>query len=164
MPKTLETVNIKRDMPTVEDALADLVARLDEHAKKGTAVVKVIHGYGSTGKGGKIRHAIVPTLRRLQTQGVIRCFIPGTEWDKSHKAARELLRGHPSLENDPDLGKGNKGCTIVALTARKRGSTKEARADVRAPADLDGLIKSDPERVYDLYTGSHLIRRFKPEP
>ena len=54
----LKEVNIKSDMPTVAEAEKRLEAAISSGKKLGSGAVKIIHGYGSGGKGGKIRIAV----------------------------------------------------------------------------------------------------------
>src|SRR5208283_5209754 len=48
----MKTLNIEAGMPTVEEARQILLAELKQAKQRGVAAVKIIHGYGSTGKGG----------------------------------------------------------------------------------------------------------------
>ena len=166
MPAGLVTINIKRDMPTVEEARRRLETQLKELAGQGCPVVKVIHGYGSTGVGGKIRHGLTTTFRRLQREKIIRSSIPGEQWKATNPVARKLIAEFPQLKRDPDLGRNNPGVTIVhvaAKTPRKRAPRDEGTSKVAPLPDVDRLIKADPEAVYDHYSRPDMIRRLKPE-
>jgi hypothetical protein len=163
MSSKVVTINIKHDMPTVEEARRRLVQRLTRLAGEGVAVVKVIHGYGSTGKGGGIRRAVFTTLRRLQAEGLIRGWVPGEQWKKSSEIARELLKTFPYLADEADLEKGNQGCTIVAIARKKKSRAAEQPLNVRPPEDVDTMMESDPGKVYDMYSRPDFIRRMKPE-
>ena len=50
----LRTIDIEAGMPLVEEGLARLEKELARAMQAGVDVVRVIHGYGSTGKGGKL--------------------------------------------------------------------------------------------------------------
>jgi hypothetical protein len=39
----------------------------------------------------------------------------GENWSQSDDAAWQLLKAHPELKSDPDLGRANRGITIVVL-------------------------------------------------
>jgi len=78
-------------------------------------VLKIIHGYGSTGAGGDIRIAAQKRLYELAEAGQIRGCIFGENWAKSDEATWRLLRAHPELKSDPDLGRGNQGITVVVI-------------------------------------------------
>lgn len=47
------TLNIKSDMPTVEEARKRLLTELQRAKAKGAKAMKLIHGYGSSGVGGR---------------------------------------------------------------------------------------------------------------
>src|SRR5579863_2522168 len=113
--RTIKTVNLKSDMPRVREALQQLdqemaVAR-QEHAR----LLHLIHGYGSTGAGGHIRIAVQKRLQQLVQDGQIRGCIFGENWSKSDETAWKLLQSHSELKNDSDLGRDNRGITIVVL-------------------------------------------------
>jgi hypothetical protein len=79
----IKTVNLKSDMPSVSEALQ----RLDREialARQGKVVLlKVVHGYGSSGAGGDIRIAVQKRLRELADGGPIRGCVFGENWSKS---------------------------------------------------------------------------------
>ena len=78
-------------------------------------VLKVIHGYGSSGVGGDLRITLQASLRQMVTAREIRECIYGENWRKSDERTWALLKQMPELKSDSDLGKGNKGITIVLL-------------------------------------------------
>jgi len=102
-------------MPTVSEALQHLERELARARQVGCAVVKLIHGYGSSGAGGDIRIAVQKRLVEMAGRGEIRACIFGENWAKSDQQAWALLHAHPELKQDRDLGRRNLGITIVAL-------------------------------------------------
>ena len=78
-------------------------------------LLKLIHGYGSSGAGGEIRIAVQKHLVEMTGRGEIRACIFGENWAKSDEQAWALIKVRPELKEDPDLGKRNRGITIVAL-------------------------------------------------
>jgi len=102
-------------MPLVADALQRLEQELAAAAQKKIAMLKLIHGYGSTGAGGDIRIAVQKRLRELEQSGRIRGCIFGEDWSKSNEIAWRLLQAQSELKSDPDLGRRNAGITIVLL-------------------------------------------------
>jgi hypothetical protein len=69
---TLEEINIEFGMPTVDVAMPLLNERLRSLKKSGVKAVKIIHGYGSTGKGGRLRKATLLLLDELKKSELIR--------------------------------------------------------------------------------------------
>ena len=78
-------------------------------------ILKLVHGYGSSGAGGDIRVAIQKRLHEMQENGEIRLCIFGEDWSKSNDQTWQLLQSRRDLRNDPDLGRRNQGITIVLL-------------------------------------------------
>lgn len=108
-------VNLEEGMPRVEEARLRLEHALHEAQRDGAVAVKVIHGYGSSGVGGALRTAIQTRLRKAAEEGEIRAFIPGEEWRIAERAAWELVTKYPEFKKDSDLGRGNRGISIIAL-------------------------------------------------
>ncbi len=113
--QALKVVNLERGMPTVPLALSLLNDALRIAQREGNLAMKVIHGYGSSGEGGATRTAMQAELMQRATSGEIRAFIPGEDWRISDERAWALLQSHPELKQDPDLGRGNKGISIVVF-------------------------------------------------
>jgi hypothetical protein len=111
----MKAVNLKEGMPTVREALLRLDHGLAVARGEGHKVVKLIHGYGSTGAGGEIRVAVQKRLREMTDHGLIRGHIFGENWIISDEQTWKTIRFHAELKRDPDLGGGNPGITIVML-------------------------------------------------
>jgi hypothetical protein len=112
---SIPVINLETGMPLVHQALAHLDRELAAAREHRHAILKLIHGYGSTGRGGDIRIAVQKRLRKLQDQGAIRQCIFGEDWSTSNAECWTLLKRHNALKSDPHLGKQNRGITIVVL-------------------------------------------------
>jgi hypothetical protein len=110
----IHTANLEQGRPLVHEALSRLERELAT-ARRQHSVLKLIHGYGSSGVGGDLRIAVQKRLRELQDDGQIRACIFGEDWTTSDARAWELLKFHPELKRDSDLGRANRGITIVWL-------------------------------------------------
>ena len=115
MAAIIKTVILKEGMPSVEQARARLHGEIQSAQHSGVKVLKLVHGYGSTGVGGDLRIALQSTLRQMATKGEIRDCIYGENWRTSDERSWELLKRMPDLKADSDLGKGNRGITLVLL-------------------------------------------------
>ena len=115
MGKTVEVVNIKEDMPLVEEARRRLLDAIKSAKARNVPVLKVIHGYGSSGVGGHLRSALRKSLARRRKEGVIKEIIFGEAWSAFDERTRDCLEQHPSLRTDPDLDRSNEGMTIVLI-------------------------------------------------
>jgi hypothetical protein len=113
--QAMRTVNLKSDMPEVQEALRRLDRELALAREEKAKLLKLVHGYGSTGAGGDIRIAVQKRLQEMIQSGQIRGCIFGEEWLKSNEAAWKLLLSHAELKSDADLGRSNRGITIVIL-------------------------------------------------
>jgi hypothetical protein len=102
-------------MPTVSEALQQLDRELARARQAGCEVVKLVHGYGSSGAGGEIRIAAQRRLTEMAGRGEIRACIFGESWAKSDEQAWALISARPELKQDHDLGRRNQGITIVIL-------------------------------------------------
>jgi len=102
-------------MPEVRVALQRLDRELALARQQEAALLKVIHGYGSSGTGGEIRIAVQKRLHELKEAGQIRGCIFGEDWSKSDATTWQLLRVHPELKSDSDLGRRNQGITVIVL-------------------------------------------------
>ncbi len=102
-------------MPLVREALQRLDRELALAHQEKAKLLKLVHGYGSTGAGGEIRIAVQKRLLELAQNGQIRACIFGENWSKSDDLTWKLLQSHPELKSDSDLGRNNRGITIVLL-------------------------------------------------
>lgn len=110
-----KTINLKQGMPQVRQALAQLEREINLARQQGCLLLKIVHGYGSHGVGGDIRIAVQKELRALSESGGCAGVIYGEDWGISNELAWQLIQKHKSLKQDPDLGRGNRGITIVWL-------------------------------------------------
>ena len=111
----LKIVNLELHRPTVPTALSLLEDALRIAREQKYVALKLIHGYGSSGVGGDIRIAVQKVLAQKLATHEIRGFVAGEDWRISNESAWELLKKCPELKQDSDLGRGNRGITIVAL-------------------------------------------------
>lgn len=115
MAEKVRVLMIKAGMPTVEEARAILNAELDKAKRAGAIVLKVVHGYGASGVGGRLRDAIRSSLRRRRKEGKIRAFVTGEQWSTALEETRLFLDECPQLMRDDDLNGYNEGITWVLI-------------------------------------------------
>lgn len=112
---SIRVVNLKEGMPLVREAMSHMQRELRRAQLDGVKIVKFVHGYGSSGVGGEIRIAVQNGLMRRVQQGELKSVIFGEDWRISNEQTWELLKKMPELKSDSDLGRENKGITIVVL-------------------------------------------------
>lgn len=111
----MTVVNLEAGMPTVATAQSLLSQSLRTAKAGGAHLVKLIHGYGSTGKGGAIRSAVRRELADRKRRGQIAAYIPGEDFSPFDEDTRRALSRHPELAKDRDYSRQNHGITIVVL-------------------------------------------------
>ena len=83
--------------------------------KKAVRLIKFIHGYGSSGKGGKIRIAARRELETLQKRGYVKAIIYGEKLSIFDEDTRRALAHCGELRGDPDFERHNNGVTLIML-------------------------------------------------
>ena len=102
-------------MPTVDDAIKRITYNIKTASAMGVSAIKIIHGYGSTGKGGAIRTETRKYLDRQKSRGFIKYYIKGEDFSIFDDATRKSFAICGSLRRDSDIERHNNGITIVIL-------------------------------------------------
>lgn len=108
-------VNLEEGMPFVDQAIRRLTYELHNSKAMGYTVLKIIHGYGSSGTGGRIRIGVRRYLDNLMKQNRVKLYLPGEEFSIFSEKARTILNACPSLRKDRDLERHNNGVTFILL-------------------------------------------------
>ena len=95
--KKIKTINLKKGMPFVDEALDTLSLELDLARSQGVKVLRVIHGYGSSGTGGKIKQAVIQELASLSRAGRVHAYVVGDRYSEDTNQGRDLLSQFPGL-------------------------------------------------------------------
>ena len=114
-PELLKVVNLEVGMPTVKEARLRMEHELQLARQSGYHAVKLIHGYGSSGKGGALRAELQKELSLAAERGAVHAFIAGEDWRISNEATWALLKRFPEWKQDSDLGRDNRGISIVVF-------------------------------------------------
>lgn len=115
----IRLINLEDEKPTVQQAMDRLKLELRLAKKQNICVLKIIHGFGSTGNGGKIRVAVRRALPDYQAHRQIAFFIPGEKLTIFEEDTRRLLQLCPDFRRDHDIDRHNNGITVVVLRNRK---------------------------------------------
>lgn len=107
------TLNLEKGMPTVDQALRRLRAEIASAAIRGSRILILIHGYGSSGEGGAIKGEVRRLLEGMQKKRQINEFLPGEECDLRRGRGRQMVRRFPFLKTY--LRKTNPGISIVIV-------------------------------------------------
>lgn len=109
----MKTINIKENFPTGDQAVTLLTSAIQ--SSQGQKIIKIIHGYGSSGVGGEIKHRVHASLRAKKKSGMIKDFVPGEAIFKLETYAEVVSKWQHLLKTDPDFKHGNDGITFVIL-------------------------------------------------
>lgn len=109
----MRTFNVEADLPSLDEARRRVMEAIREARRSGVRVLKIIHGYGSSGKGGKLNIGLRKSFGLRKKEKVIKDFIPGEDFSIFEDRVLELLEAIPGLRADPDLNATNEGITIV---------------------------------------------------
>ncbi len=105
---TVDVAHPPRHPDVVEAELDDAAARVRRSASH--RVLKIVHGYGSSGRGGRTREVVRNWAFRRRAG--FRSVIDGENYALDDGDTREI-RLAVGAYADPDLGGGNRGITIV---------------------------------------------------
>ena len=112
---SLREINLEIGNPDVLHALERVMFEIRHSRKMGVKVLKIIHGYGSSGRGGKIRKRVRVCLEQLQHSKEIKAYISGEEFSIFNEAARDAIRVCDQLRKDDDLERSNNGVIYIVL-------------------------------------------------
>jgi hypothetical protein len=115
MRSKVKRIDIKEGMPPVDVAMFYLQTEMNLSKKEGFKVLKVVHGYGSHGKGGSIKLAVRQFLKEAKRKGVITDYVPGEGWSSNKVLKMGLLEDAPELLLNLDGESYNLGVTIIIL-------------------------------------------------
>lgn len=107
----MKEFDIHHGMPSIEMALSNLEVFI--RISKSEKVIKIIHGYGSSGKGGKIKTAFREECEKLKSKRIIKDYLPG-EASYLPMGFDEIIRRYKTLiQNDRDFKISNEGITYL---------------------------------------------------
>jgi hypothetical protein len=110
---TVRTVNLEASYPTVEEARELLASELRKARRERVRVLKLIHGYGSSGKGGALCVGLRKSLQLRKKEKAIIDFFPGEAFSIFNPLVLNLLEQVPELRGDPDLNATNEGISVL---------------------------------------------------
>ncbi len=112
----LKFINLKESNYSVEYAMAIVEIEIEGAKKEGYVCMKILHGYGSHGRGGTIAVELRKQLNLWKRRGFIIDFFGGDKWNLFDKDTQKILLLDKSIYNDEDMNKANPGITIIQLT------------------------------------------------
>lgn len=108
--------NIKQDGPYVDEALERITDLLRKSLEIGVKAIILIHGYGSSGEGGRIKWAIHNALENNRYSDRVDEYHYGEDVAYGTVAYHALLKRRPGLKHYLKRFKeGNAGMTVLLL-------------------------------------------------
>ncbi len=111
----MHIVNLESGRPDLDTARRRLLAEIEAARAQGVRLLKVIHGWGSSGIGGTLAVGLRKSLRLRVKEGKALTVIPGERFSADANETRELVQRHPQLRRDRDFNRSNPGVTLVEL-------------------------------------------------
>ena len=111
----IRTYNVEAGRPSLEEARRLVIEEIKRAKRERVGVLKVIHGYGSSGKGGALCVGLRKSFGLRKKEGVIKDFIAGEEYSIFNQRVLALLEAVPESRSDPDLNATNEGITVLRL-------------------------------------------------
>jgi len=110
---SLREVTIKEGLPTLEEAKRRLLLEVRRCHGDGISVLKIIHGYGSGGRGGVLRTGLRRVFEEYQRDGDILGYASGEEFSIFHPVSLEMITAARELRSDRDLERSNPGVSFL---------------------------------------------------
>jgi hypothetical protein len=112
--RELSKMNIEEGMPSLAEASVRMNQFINESQHSGLRVIKIIHGYGSSGVGGRLRSGLRQELAKRKQNGKIKDFIPGERFGVNEETLL-YIQQYTTLKVDPDFSMQNPGITVIIL-------------------------------------------------
>lgn len=109
------TVNLEQGLPSAEEAILKMEREIHQGRQHGAKVLRIIHGWGSSGTGGKIKLEVHRRLEVLHRKGAIKNYVPGENYSELTNAGRDLLQRHPGIRKTLTSDRNNLGISLVEL-------------------------------------------------
>jgi hypothetical protein len=109
-------LNLKFDSPSAEEALDRLTTGLRRASEVGIKAIILIHGYGASGEGGRIKWAVHDALENNYFSDRVDEYHYGELTGFGSEAYHALLRRRPGLKSYlKHFKEGNAGMTVLIL-------------------------------------------------
>lgn len=112
---TFHVVNLEDGRPALKLAIHRLDYEIKYCKRLNIGIIKLIHGYGSSGAGGRLRVGIRERLDELKRQGFVKFYVRGEDFSIFNLDTIKLLDACDPLRREHDLNRSNNGVTYVML-------------------------------------------------
>ncbi len=108
-------VNIKQGMPYCDYAIYLMEKEIEYAKAEGNRVLVFVHGYGSKGYGGVIKHEVEHRLNLLKKNNKIVTYVCGDKWGETNEDKIEICKVAPELNVSNQVTNINSGVTVVLV-------------------------------------------------
>src|SRR6185436_8291991 len=98
----MRTFNVEANFPTLDEARRLVLEEIRRAKRDRVQILKVIHGYGSSGKGGALCLGLRKSFRLRKKEGVIQDFVAGEDFSIFNPIVLAMLESAPELRGDCD--------------------------------------------------------------
>ena len=109
-------INLEAGSPTAEEALERLTTQVRAASEAGIRALIVIHGYGSSGSGGKIKWVVRDALEHNYFSDRVDEYYFGEELGLGSSGYQAVMKRRASLKQHLSQFKiGNAGMTVLLM-------------------------------------------------
>lgn len=108
-----DLINLEENLPSADEALNMLKKHIKVSRNIKTKYLVIVHGYGSSGIGGKIKIKVRSWLQAQERNHKIRVVVFGEDYNMMNEQARQINANYKELHEY--YGKFNHGIFIVIL-------------------------------------------------
>ncbi len=109
----MKFIDLKKENCPVDYALAIIEMEIESAKLDGTVAIKVLHGYGSHGRGGAILIKLRKQLEVWKRNKFIKDYFGGDKWNLFNSVTMEILQKDKTIYRDCDINNANPGITII---------------------------------------------------
>lgn len=109
----MRIINLEQGLPDTVTAMKKLANQIYLVRSSGVKYAKIIHGYGSGGKGGAIKSACLRELAVYRKRRIIKDYCSGERFGPFSEEGRRIAANYPEIRKDADWGRSNDGISII---------------------------------------------------
>ena len=113
---SFSTYNVEAGFPTLEEARRLVLEEMRRARREKVRVLKIIHGYGSSGSGGRLCIGLRKSFVLRKQENAILDFVRGEDFSIFNSVTLAMIDQVPQLRGDPDLDAVNEGVTLLWLS------------------------------------------------
>lgn len=115
MKKTVKLLNVKEHNTSPDYAVHILDMEIKQAGPQNIGAIIVIHGYGSSGRGGAMKQQIHAYLEQQKKFGKIKDFVKGEQWSDSNEIVPAMKKQFDELILNSQISNLNSGVSVVWL-------------------------------------------------